>query len=148
MSDDPPRGYEPLKRPVYSAKAIRAAVKRWGNLLGFARPWRIYVNICDSRKGVYCDSSDPGVYASCEPAHSYHRAVLRFDPYHPGFDGEDLDEVVRHELIHAILHSYTEAAHHNAASDAVRAMLETLEEELVGRLSTLPVFDHHTPGGV
>lgn len=135
------RGYEPLKRPVYPAKDIRAAVKVWVRRFGFMHPWRVVVLVCDSRKGVYCDETDPGVYASAEPSFEYHRCVLRFDPYHPGFDGEDLDEIVRHELLHVLVNSFTAQAQHNAASDAVRAMLESAEEEMVGRLSTLPVWD-------
>lgn len=138
---DPPRGYEPLKRPVYSAKAIRAAVKVWAKRLGFVHPWRIFVVVCDSRRGLYCDDTDPGVYASCSPSFEYHHCELRFDPFHPAFVGEALDEIVRHELLHALVHSYTALAGHNAQSDAVRAMLESAEEELVGRLSTLPVFE-------
>ena len=130
----------PLAKPVYTAKEIRACVGKWVEYLGFHPPWKIGVVICNSKKQQYCDESDPLVYGSCEPSWEYKRMTLRFDPWHPSFEGEELDEVVRHELFHALVNSYTAQAQHNAANDAVRAMLESSEEDLVTWLSTLPVF--------
>ena len=129
-----------LRKPVYTAKQIRACVGKWVEYLGFHPPWKIVIIVCNSKKQQYCDESDPLVYGCAEPSFEYSRVVLRFDPWHPSFEGEDLDEVVRHELLHAIIHSYTAQAQHLAPSDAVKAMLESAEEELVTRLSTLPVF--------
>ena len=129
-------------KPVASKREINRLVKHYVDLLGFSRPWRLAVVFHDSRDKDFCYPKEPGVYACAESEPQYHRAWVHIDPYHEGWGKEDgqLEECIRHELFHVFLSAYTHAADHAVGNRTVRGILEDLEDELVNRLATMPVW--------
>lgn len=72
---------------------VRALVERWRSRM-FLDAWVVEV--------LFGDPGVDGAYATCETAHRYKRATLRFDldriPSH-----ETLEALVVHEMCHALL---------------------------------------------
>lgn len=137
---------ESLKHPVASRRELRRLVKFWADQIGFAHPFRISVAFHDSRKDDYCMDEDRDVYAYCSVQGQYERAVLGFDPYHIGWarSGDPVSEVVRHELFHAFVAMYTQAANHltGVRDEKTRHILADLEDQMVQKLSTMPAWKH------
>lgn len=133
----------PRTRPIASKPTFRRLVKQYADLMGFARPFKVYVVFHDARKEDFCDPKDVDCYACCEVQPQYHRATLHFDQYHPAWDGrnEEVEECVRHELGHAFVGMYTQAATHIAGDNtALKDVLADLEDDLVQRISAMPIW--------
>lgn len=80
-------------------KAVRAAVVRWQRWLGLEH-WQITV-----RLGRIAG----GHRATCEADYEYREAIIRFDPQQMLKHGDELEEIVGHELLHAVIvRSHTE----------------------------------------
>lgn len=134
--------FVPASTPKASPRYARRRVRYWMGRMGITAPWKVSVGIRDCRKGTagLCDPEDPNVYAQMEPQAQYLRGTLLLDLWHPSFE-EGLDECIRHELLHLMVHAYTGAAvHHAGANKAAVAVLEDLEDALVSRLATMPIW--------
>lgn len=79
--------------------AIRASVKRWQHWLDLDS-WQLTVRIgpiAGGHRGM------------CEADFEYREATLRFDPAAMLKHGDDLEEIVGHEVLHAVIvRSHTE----------------------------------------
>ena len=78
-----------MKRP--SGKAIRESVKRWQHWLGLDN-WLLTVRV---------GKIAGGHRGTCEADWTYREALLRFDPSQ-WREGDDLEEMVGHEVYHIV----------------------------------------------
>lgn len=82
-----------------TGKQIRAAVKRWQHWLDLDS-WQVTVRI---------GKIAGGHRGTCEADHVYREATLRFDPVQMQKHGDDIEEIVGHELWHIVIwRSHTE----------------------------------------
>lgn len=76
-----------------TGKQIRASVLRWQHWLDLTN-WQITVRvgkIAGGHRGI------------CEADVSYREALLRFDPVQMEKHGDDLEEIVGHEVMHIVV---------------------------------------------
>jgi hypothetical protein len=135
---------EPLTKPVASQRTVRRLVKKYADLMGFAHPMRIGVAFYDSRKKQYIDPDDPACYGAAHVMPQYMRAVLCFDLYHEGWAlrDESIDECIRHELGHALVALFAQAASHlvKEKDQQTPHILADLEDQLVQVIASMPVW--------
>lgn len=82
-----------------TGKEIRASVKRWQHWLGLDQ-WQITVRI---------GKIAGGHRGTAEADFEYREAVVRFDPEAMRRHGDDVEEIVGHEMFHiVIVRSHTE----------------------------------------
>lgn len=82
-----------------TGKQIRAAVKRWQHWLDLDS-WQLTVRI---------GKIAGGHRGTCEADWDYKEAVLRFDPVQMQKHGDDVEEIVGHEVWHIVIwRSHTE----------------------------------------
>lgn len=131
-----------MKRPVASQRKVKELVRKYGRLLGFGHPFKVTVVFHNCRKQDFCDTDDVHCYACCEVQPQYLRATLHFDLYHPRWleADEELEECIRHELGHAMVATYTQAASHLTESQEIMKVLADLEDDLVQRIAAMPVW--------
>ena len=129
-----------------SQRHVRKLVRHYATLMGFAHPMKISVAFHDSRHEQYCDENDRDCYGYCQPQPQYHRCVVGFDLYHPKWHERDetVEECVRHELFHAFIAMYTQAATHLTSDkeERVRKILGDLEDSLVQKLASMPLWKY------
>jgi hypothetical protein len=54
----------------------------------------------------------------------------------------NIQACIRHELFHAFVSLYTQSVSHLVTDPAIERILDDLEDELVNRLSALPLLRH------
>ena len=83
---------------------------------------------------------DDGIEGAALPEPQYRRGIIRFNLASDGFR-EDPDTVIRHELGHLIVAMYCQAVFHVVADADTRKILNDLEDDIVTRIETMPVWD-------
>lgn len=104
---------------------IRASVARWQHWFGLDQ-WQLTVRIGPIAGGHR---------GTCEADWDYHEAVLRFDPAMMAKHGDDLEEIVGHEVGHILLWRGHEEAQRRARNGIDEQKLERLEENEVTLVS-------------
>lgn len=113
-----------MKRKPTGAE-IRESVRRWQHWYGLDN-WTLTVKIGPIAGGCR---------GTCEADWSYHEAELRFDPTAMARHGDDVEEIVGHEVGHVMLWRGHEEAQRRARNGIDEEKLCALEENEVTIMS-------------
>ena len=129
-------------------REIRTAANKYIKLMGFAHPWRIFIDFQDSTEEPLTKEKDP--HATAEIESPYKVAWLTFDPKHKAWnmwEGGRVDGAVRHELGHVVISPLARVVEHLltlVTDDNTRKMLERMaedaEDEVVTSIESMPVW--------
>lgn len=103
-----------------TGKQIRAAVGRWQHWLDLDN-WQLTVRV---------GKIAGGHRGTCEADHTYREAVLRFDPTQMQKHGDDLEEIVAHEVFHIVIwrsHTEMQRLAKNGVAEAKLCQVEEAE---------------------
>ena len=129
-------------------REIRTAANKYMKLMGFAHPWRVFVNFQDGTEEPLDKDKDP--HATAEIESPYKVAWLTFDPKHVAWklwEGGKVDSGVRHELAHVTVSPLARVVEHLltlVADEQTRKVLERMaedaEDEVVTSIESMPVW--------
>lgn len=103
-----------------TGKEIRASVKQWQRWLGLDS-WQLTVRV---------GKIAGGHRGTCEADWTYKEATLRFDPAQMQKHGDELEEIVGHEVFHILIwrsHTEIQRLSKNEAAEAKLCALEEAE---------------------
>jgi len=111
---------------------VRKRVKYWGEKMGLG----------DLKISVrFINDPDSEVAGMAAPEPQYRRGMVKFNLGVVDFE-RDSDAHIRHELAHLMVSMYTQVVGHLVEDEGVKKVLGDLEDELVTRISEMPLFDH------